>query len=67
MSETMRLVFRVYCSIPFFGGGFVSTDYASTDLLFSDRQLCIKGLERKNEYRIFNQIFLGTKLRNYIS
>ena len=39
--------------------GFVSTEYASTTLLLS-RQQYIKRLERKYEYMIFIQIFLGT-------
>jgi hypothetical protein len=45
-------------SIPFFEGGFVSTDYASIALLFPDRQLCMKkGLETKMNIGFSNRSF----------
>jgi len=41
MSETDEFIFK-----PFFEGGWVSTEYAATNLLFPDRSE-IKGLEEE--------------------
>ncbi len=43
--------------------GFVSTEYESPTLLFPDNDA--SNVREKNEYRIFNQNFLGTDLELY--
>ncbi len=62
MSETGEFI----VSIPFFEGGFVSTEYASTALLFPDRQLCVKkGLERKMNVGFFVAVLLQINCNGY--